>query len=156
MLTDHIPPPTGLPALARRPLMPISAVEFALDRVREEVMAEIEDGRLPWAWHLESHTAHRKCVRVLARCIPWRQAGRTFPDLTEAEALAEIVPALRRTFTVQELRRRLTVSAGLVRDLVRDGELDLAPGSPCRTGAGGSPQITRESIVRLLRARRIQ
>jgi hypothetical protein len=52
-----------------------------------------------------------------------------------------------------ELQRVFNVSSGHVLNLLSAGELAMAPRSVCRIGPGGSPEITRASVIELLKAR---
>lgn len=140
----------------RRPLVPLTACEAILDRLPEEVCAEIEDGRIAWAWHVESPDSDRRCIRVWRECLVRRVSGDAQPDYTFDEIVGSILPANREWFTVQELRRRLTVSGGHVIHLIDLKLLHVINDSPWHRGVGGSPRVTRQSIAHFLRDRRIQ
>lgn len=147
--------PLGVRWPDRRPLVPLGACEAILDKLPEELWGEIEDGRLSVAWHVESLGIERRCIRVWRECLVARVAGREQPEPGDEELISAVLPVHREAFTVQELRRRLTVSGGHIIHLIRDGLIETAADTPWRRGAGGSPRVTRASVARFLGSRRI-
>jgi len=147
--------PLGVRWPDRRPLVPIQTCEAILDLMCNEMMCEIEDGRLAWAWHIESPGTARRCIRVWRECLVRRVAGYPQPDASDVEVLSSILPEHRIWFTVQELRRRLTISGGHIINLIEAKALSVEADSPWHRGVGGSPRVTRSSIAAFLQRRRI-
>jgi len=117
---------------------------------------------LRWAWNLRA-TGDKAFVRVWGRSVTCYLVPGSQPS--EPESMDEVIAALLRSagdrqeaigdgsLRATALQRLFNVSSGHVLNLLSAGELKLAPRSVCRVGPGGSPEITRESVVELLKAR---
>jgi hypothetical protein len=69
---------------ARRPLVPMAAVELFLNRSRKEVVELIDVGRLRWAFDIRSRAAAAKEVRVLRQSL-FEYTGLYGPEPEEPE-----------------------------------------------------------------------
>jgi hypothetical protein len=143
-----------------RPMLGMESVKAILDVSEDDVLDLIADGQLRWAWNLRA-TGDKAFVRVWARSVTCHLVPGSQPSEPESmdEVIGELLPLspiaqrLSPPIRATELQRLFNVSSGHVLNLLSAGELKLAPRSVCRVGPGGSPEITRESVVELLKGR---
>jgi hypothetical protein len=150
--------PAPIQAAEPRPLMPISAVMTWLDLDEDDVLGLVEEGALPWAFDIASDSAQRRAIRVLAESV-WdltRKQTRSYGDEeSEWKRVAGLIFPAKETIVVCELARALNCCRGLARMMVQAKQFCLVPGSICRPGPGGSPQIVTASAAEWLRKRRV-
>ena len=156
----------GLPlTFLRRSMVGIDTVKAVLDVNEDEVMELIGDGRLRWAWDLTSvRNAKRSYVRVWSRSVFAYIQGTidaqpgALDDVIDAllPASAKMTGRVRATgLSGTALQKIFNVSSGHVLNLLREEALTQAPRSEWRRGPGGSPEVTKGSVVALLRERRL-
>ena len=149
-----------VPALA--PLLTVEAVRAALSYTEDEVIFDLEDGTLAWAWNIASSDAQRREVRVFAPCVEQRRAWLENPKWrVKTFAAADVEAALfpsrggKPFVTSTDLRLALCCSADLVIDLIDAGELRLVEGTSYSAGRTGGAVVTWASVVKFLKDRRI-
>ncbi|MDB6111298.1 MAG: hypothetical protein JWR69_3048 [Pedosphaera sp.] len=153
----------------RMPLLDVAAVRGALGVDEDDVLLLIEDRVLPWAFNIAvkcgvqkmgewSERTLRREIRVLSKCVTQYQSiggYKAAKRIEWPEALRLILPNDKPFLLGTELEQAFICSNELVIDLVKSRQLDLMPGTDYRRGRGGSPVITRASVERFLKARRI-
>lgn len=147
----------GSRLFCKRPMIGMDSVKALLDVSEDDVLDLISDGQLRWAWNLSATTGPRSFVRVWSRSVTCYLVPGSQP--AEPDTLDEVIdqllaggtPALPGTFRATSLQRVFNVSSGHVLNLLAAGELKLAP--RCEWHKGVSPEITRASVVELLKGR---
>ncbi|MDB6109171.1 MAG: hypothetical protein JWR69_921 [Pedosphaera sp.] len=145
----------------RIPLMDVAAVRGVLGAEfnQDDVLDLIDLGLLPWSWNLAVREAGRREIRVLAACVKHYQLTggfRPFPDMTEAQVWKLILPHDKPFVESIDLATAFNATSDLLLDLIRAGLLQRVDGTECRRGRGGSPLVSRDSVVTFLKSRRIQ
>lgn len=142
-----------IPVQAGNPLFDVHGVRSVLGLHEDEVLAAVYDGRLGWAWDIQTHESTRMYPRILPSSVAAFQAGDFSHGLRVLdEVIPEVIPHGRETLTAVEWAWRFNCGADHVANLIREGSLEVRPG-PRR--ANESPRILRDSILRFLRTRRI-
>lgn len=141
------------------PLMSIGAARAVLELDEDEMLDLIDNNLLAWAWHIESAPGGRREIRILAKCVRGFQTTQTDCGLRHAsveEIIGHILARDKKPFIDGRRLASLFVCSGqLVMDLISAGALTVTEGTSWRRGRGGSPVISRESVVRFLQERRI-
>lgn len=109
-----------------------------------QISAQIEDGRIPWAFDL-SVSQNRKFIRIPLCAV----------DPATRADMADIMDALMGSaawITATDLADQLNVDNGHVHNLILAGLLEASTG---HRGPGGSPRVTRQSLRALLENRRV-
>jgi hypothetical protein len=140
-----------------RPLMPISAVTWRLDRHENEVLAMIEEGELLFAFDVRSPKALKSSPRVLAQSVEDYLAGNRprEDEQTEWQRVASLIFPDKPVLVKYELARLLNCGRQHATDLVYARQFRLVPGSRIRPGPGGSAQIETASVQEWLLRRRM-
>lgn len=141
-----------------RPLMPIEAVQWRLDKDESQVRAMIDEGELLWAFNIARPTVEAPTVRVLAQSVEDYLAGVAPPaedEETEWQRVAGMIFPDRPVITGIELRRMLCCGREHARKLVRARQFRLVKGSRIRRGPGGYAQLEAASVRDWLRKRRV-
>lgn len=140
----------------RRPMLGMNAAKAVTGFSEDGVMAEIHGGKIKWAFNL-AVTPDRQFVFVLTRSL----VCFLYPDLAQPETIDQVaetvLPATSQitgTLRGTELQHAFNVTSEHVLNLIRAGLLKKV-GALWRSGPGGSPTITRSSIVQFLKTRRI-
>lgn len=137
-----------------RPLVPLEACFVLLDRDEDEVLGEVETGKLGWAFDLRTRGAVRREVRVWRESLLERLAG--LQPQTSGSTLAVVDTFLpHRDIRLMELARWFSCSGSHITNLVRDGSLELAGDRPCHSSVAAVTRICRASVVSFLSCRRI-
>lgn len=155
-LRSHPELPLNAQRTTRRPLVGLRAAVELLDlETTDEVLARIEDGRIGWAWDIGMRNAEcgvrnegRREVRVFRSCL----ISDSHP-LTADAVYNAIVPSHWGTIKAVSLRKRWQCSEQLITELIASGELVAITGAS--RGSDGSPELTRESVIKFLKSRRI-
>ena len=130
-----------------RPLIPLKACMVVLDLNEDQVLAQIEDGTLEYAWNIARASANRREVRV------WRGSLLKEPPQPE-EAVYRSLFHPRRISSV-ELARTWTCSGSHIKGLVADGLITGPRDSTARSGTNSMHRFEPEVLCRFLKARRI-
>lgn len=144
---------------AMRPMMPIPAAMVLADRGEDYVLAAIETGALPFAWDIRGAASSRREIRIwrsgllvwLANPLAALAGITTFPE--EQTVLVSMLPHSRPELRGTELQRMFSCGHSHVINLITDGL--LVSTTKARTGANGSPRITRASVLKFLQNRRV-
>ena len=153
-----LPPPSPPRAIAPRPLMTLSAVMWRLDRDEDEVLALIDEGALLWAFNVAVPSALKTAPRVLAESVGDYLAGRTRPagdEEAEWQRVAGLIFPAKETIVRCELARALNCGRTHALSLIHLKQFQVARGTRCRPGPGGSPRIITASAAEWLRKRRL-
>jgi hypothetical protein len=137
-------------------MLGIESVKALLDVSEDDVLDLIGDGQLRWAWNLSATSGPRSFVRVWSRSVTcYLVPGAQPPEPDTLDIVIEELLPDGPTGRVRavELQRVFNVSSGHVLNLLAAGALQMAKRSVCRIGHGGSPEITRASVVELLKGR---
>lgn len=150
-------PPKGL--ACPRPLMPLSAVMWRLDRDEDAILRLIEDGELSWAFNVARPSAREhRSPRVLTESVTDYLNGRTRSFISaEAEwqwVISMILPAGRTAITC-DLARALCCGREHIMNLLREGAIK-AEFPEVRRGMNSSPRFYTQSVADWLRGRRLQ
>lgn len=143
-----------------RGIVQMSTAKAMLGFSEDEVMAEIECGRIKWAWNLGTSQDRLWVCILLRSLICFRDPKLTQPENVDDICLSILPPrSLVVGFVLgTELQDAFNATSEHILNLLRMGFLKLHPSSPVvpwRSGPGGSPLITRESVVELLKTRHI-
>ncbi|MGC8743360.1 MAG: hypothetical protein ACP5T0_05730 [Verrucomicrobiia bacterium] len=150
----------GDAAKTRTGLVPLRVCSVALGVSEIQVMQMIEEGRLRWAFDLRRKTARRAFVLVMAQnLLDIQQEGSNPPlclnDKNESDwnkALQLILPHQKPLIKGSEIVRAFSISSQHMMNLVNDGALVALN---ARRGRTATPVITRDSVIKLLKERRI-
>ena len=142
-----------------RPLMPLSAVMWRLDRHEHEVMTMIQEGHLLWVFDVRAPKASRVDLRVLNQSVQDYLAGRC-PFIEKDEdadwqRVARLIFPDKPSIVTGELTRSLNCGRQHAINLVYGRQFRLVPGSAIRPGPGGSPRVETASVATWLRKRRV-
>lgn len=140
----------------RRALLDVRTAATVLDLGEEDVLAELQQGRLRWAWNLSAANNGRAFLRIWNRSLicylkPELPQPREFDGV-----LQHIIPPRARlvgSLSSVELQALFNTTGGHVLNLFEAGDLEKVPNSPHRRGRGGSPRATLKSVTRLLTER---
>ena len=155
---------TPVQLVINRPVVCMSTACAALALTSAKVSALIEEGGISWAWNLALHRQCRREIRILTQSIAECQRGErhlTGGDEELPAVLRLIFPMLGQgpgaitTLSGMIIADRLGIDQGHAGNLINARLFKMAKGAVCRRGRGGSPQIVLESVLELLRARRI-
>ncbi len=163
---DTKPPVVIQPRLLRvpelRPLLTVEAVRAALSYTEDEVVCDIEDGSLEWAWNIGVGESQRREIRVFAGCVEQRRAclenpRRAARQFGRSEIDAALFPRRGGKPFVKspDVRLAFACSPDLVTDLIDAGDLTLLDGTSYSAGRNGAALIAWSSVTRFLSARRI-
>lgn len=159
--------PTPSPIAIQRPLLSVEQTRalVSLEVVKTELVDYTEDQILTFAfamsnglpmlgpvWNIATANAKRAERRVLMVCVRAFKGGRVLA-VKPAEAMDLILgkPTVRTWLTGTELQRRLNCSSGHIMNLLAEQAI-TALKNDWRPGRGGSPAITRDSIIKFLTA----
>ncbi|NOS70082.1 MAG: hypothetical protein HOP33_09140 [Verrucomicrobia bacterium] len=146
----------------RKPLLGIDGCKGALGLSEDEVLAEIAARRLRWAFDLRTDDSERMFLRV------WTRAVAAFADekIQMPTALKDVFTwllppnsQLLGVITTEQLEHVGFGTSGHIHNLISCGKLEsvgLAGNRKSvhgRRGPGGSPNVTRASVEKLLRER---
>jgi hypothetical protein len=138
---------------SKRPLLDISALTAFAGIPERRALEWIEDGTLYPAFNLGSKTAtYRRLIRLPARLVLDCMEERSPQPMDLKAFLASMVPPGQNP-PAAEVARLCSCSPEHVVKLLTERELAALPGSKPRRGRGGSPQITRESLLAWLEKR---
>lgn len=141
----------------RRALLDVRTAATVLDMGEEDVLAEVEQGRLRWVWDVSAACGGRAFLRV------WNRSLLCYlkPDLDQprdhAVVLQHVIPARARmagSISGVELQAILNVTGGHIINLFASGDFVKAANSPHRRGRGGSPRATLASVLNFFNTRR--
>jgi hypothetical protein len=148
--------------LRQRPLWRRETVEDYLLLGRDGLIVKlIEDGTLAWAWDItRGRNANRNALRILGYCAVERAYGAIksigpTADLTFAQVCDLVIPHHRETVKGTDLQKMLSCCPQHITGLHDAGDLKRVPERLARSGPNASPSYTRESVVNLLKSRRI-
>lgn len=139
-------------------LVPLRVCSVALGVSEIQIMSMVEEGKLRWVWDMRRSSARRAFVLVLAQSILYAQTGRAGPDLPLSDeegwekVLGIVLPHQKPLIKGSELVRAFSISSQHMMNLVNDGALVALNARRLRTS---TPIITRESVVKFLKERRI-
>ncbi|MGB9602784.1 MAG: hypothetical protein ACP5MG_11900 [Verrucomicrobiia bacterium] len=161
--TPLIPPrrvKCGAVVEIRSALVPLRVCSAALGVSEGRVMEMIEEGRLRWAWDLRRKQARRAFVFVLAQSLLEAQNKDLKPHYTFNDADAEewtkvlelVLPHQKPLIKGSEIVRAFSISSQHMMNFVNDGVLVALNARRRRTA---TPVITRDSVIKLLKERRI-
>lgn len=145
----------------RKPLLGLDACKGAMGLGEDEVLAEISARRLRWAFDLRCN-GERMFLRVWTRAVAaWSNPALELPTSFDV-VLESLLPPQSRVLgviTTDQLDQLGFGTAGHLHNLIEQGLLksiglagqrDSLHG---RRGPGGSPNVTRASVVALLKER---
>lgn len=146
----------GTRVVFRRPMCGMDGAKAIVGDDEDTVLAEVSCGRIRWAFNLG--TGDKVFPLFLVRSLvcyvePKLEQPETFDQL-----FAVVLPPLSvRTGNLRnsDLRRYWNISSEHGLNLIRSGLLAESRRSDWRQGRNGSPTITRDSAVQLLKRRRI-
>ena len=132
------------------PLWPIEAVEIYLSLSHDKALGLADE--VPFAWDIKSPSAEKRELRFWWADVA-ALAGQKVPAFTETQVYNAIVPSHWGTVTVVSLSNKLKCDAGLIEKLLEAKCLTAT--TEGRRGPGGSPKVTRASVMAFLKARRM-
>jgi hypothetical protein len=146
----------GTRLMFRRPMCGMDGAKAIVGDDEDAVLAEVACGRIRWAFNLG--TGDKVFPLFLVRSLvcylePHLPQPETFEQLIEA-----VLPPLSiKTGNLRnsDLRRYWNISSEHGLNLIRSGLLQESRRSDWHQGRNGSPTVTRESAVQLLKTRRI-
>lgn len=145
----------------RKPLLGLDAAKGAMGVGEDDVLAEISARRLRWAFDLRCR-GEKMFLRVWTRAVAaWGNPALELP--TEFDQVLDfILPPKTRVLGVITTDQLDTIgfgTSGHIHNLIEEGLLESVGlagqrGSKHgRRGPGGSPNVTRASVVKLLKER---
>jgi hypothetical protein len=151
--------PDGTRLTFQLPLLGVEGVRAATGLDEDEILAEIEEGRILWAWNIGLE-GERTYLRVWHRSLAaWHN-----PKLAQPEALDEVLRAMlptrcwiTGTLDSKEVKRVLNTGHMHVARLCETGLLSehAKSGERAASGPNGKRIITRASVERFFRERRM-
>jgi hypothetical protein len=144
----------------KRPVMTMGAAKGILDVSEDEILAMIDERLALIAFDVATPGSERRELRILTHSVA--EFLHDNPDndpcyhtmTPPSEALRLVLPSHSKPFfTGIELQRAFNCSSDHIISLIEAKALKLVPGSRYQPGPGGSPCITRESVVAFLKAR---
>jgi len=131
----------------------------ALGISEDEVLEMIEDGRLEWAFDLRRKNSRKAFVFVLLESLQKAQDN-IINSLTSSDdeneewnnVIETILPHKKPLIKGSEIVKTFSISSQHMMNLVNDGLLVALNAKRRRTA---TPIITRESVIRFLKDRRI-
>lgn len=142
--------------LVDQSILPLCDIGYARTRIglREDaVMDQIVDGKLRYAFHIESPKAERMEVRILTECVEALRAKMPQPEYRDVASRILPMPTARgkfKTIRAVVLAERFICSQWLIGHLIESGELKLCP---LQVGPKTSPFIDHASVVNFLTRR---
>jgi hypothetical protein len=137
-------------------MLGIAAARDLLGVDVDDILSLIADGKLAWAWDI-GLGSRRAEIRILSKCLRGYQAtGSTcnLRDAGEEQIIGWILARHKLPWIAGvSLKFILACENDLIIDLIEAGELKHTGG--WRRGPGGSPNVTRESVVAFLKRRRV-
>jgi hypothetical protein len=133
------------------PVMTVETVRGHLGMDEDEVAEAVDDGKLT-AWDIGSEGAERRELRISTESVARFCAG-TPGTLSNAEAIALVIPGDAPAISGRTLARALVCSGTLIIEHIRAGDLAILPGTKIFRGKAGTPLITRASAGAFLRGR---
>lgn len=137
----------------RRALLDVRTAATVLDLGEEDVLAELEQGRLRWAWNLSAANNGRAFLRIWNRSLICYLKPELAQPREHDDVLKHIIPPQARvvgSLASVELQALFNTTGGHVLNLFETGDLVKVPNSPHRRGRGGSPRATLASVTQLL------
>jgi hypothetical protein len=126
-----------------------------MDRSEDEILAAIESGALPFAWHIGSSHADRREIRVWRESLLEFLEGRKPEPIGEGEVMRRILPQ-QDTIKSTQLQRVLSCSSTLVHQLFEEGCFGaLAVERPKESGPHSALTFQRGRVDAWLRGRRV-
>lgn len=147
----------GEQLMVRRPMVDAGSAMAMLDLSEHQLRREIERGRIKWAFNLGMGA--RNHVQILVRSLA-KYGNRTTIQPATVEGVADMVlppeSAVSNLVKGTELQFALNIRSQHVMRLLDAGLIAESEESQICRGRGGSPCITRASVVRLLTLRRVK
>jgi len=145
--------------VVRTSLVRIRLCSVALGISEDEVLEMIEDGRLEWAFDLRRKNSRKAFVFVLLESLQKAQDN-IINSLTSSDdeneewnnVIETILPHKKPLIKGSEIVKTFSISSQHMMNLVNDGLLVALNAKRRRTA---TPIITRESVIRFLKDRRI-
>ena len=149
----------------RAPVAPMSTACCALAKSSDHVLALVQCGKLRWAFDISAGDGAYREIRILSLCLADYQAGRrtSIPGfgnefdlvLGVLFPMVTIRPGAVTKLKVATIAQRLVVRSDVILKLARAGWLEFSPGTKCRRGPSGSPEILFSAVASFLKSRRI-
>lgn len=145
--------PTSEDIVVRRPLVPLQFCMVMLDRDEDDLITDIEAGRIEWAFDLRRESSRRRLIRVWTSAI--RISGSASPavGMTLREVAEACLPQGRIRAT--DLCRSWTCSSTQISALIADGDFGAVKRPPVSSGPRSSPEISRKAALAFLMSRRV-
>jgi hypothetical protein len=155
--------------IIQRPLLPLAAAATIANVHPREIVMAMEDGRIPYAFHIEPSTGQRDYRVYTPALKTYLDGQRSDPRMETPARLQQILSTLFPAPVVNglalphfagslvagtNLGRVLSCSNHTIQRLIAAGHLRAAPRAQF-TGPGSSPRIYRDSIIKWLTQRRI-
>jgi hypothetical protein len=138
---------------SRQPLVPLGVAAFLLGMEPRQVMHNVENGGLEYAWDIGGASErHRSEMRIYWRCLFVMFRDQPL-GLSDELIYDEIVPPTWLWVKSSILRRRWSCSHRLITSLIQAQILTAHPNAP--SGPKSSPDILRESVIQFMRTRRV-
>ena len=137
-------------------MLTLEAAVTWLDRDPIEVAQACDSGVLAWAWDMGARGARRRELRIWRGSVEiCRQSrgARGGAEADEATVMADILPS--RDVRSAELWRRLALSRQRLAQLIGAGELTVLRPASETAGVNATELISRDSVVKMLRNRRV-
>ena len=141
--------------LAVAPLWSINGVMGILRREAEDILALIDDGKLPWAWDIATrgpHASGRAEWRIWSECVRAYQLNHSthLTDLTHAEVLTRLLGHSRPVLRAAEIRSVWTCDRNTIHRHIDLGNLELDPSSPRLGSSNKTCRIPRASFEQFM------
>lgn len=136
------------------PMVGVETFKAMTGRNEDELLAEIQLGRVRWAFNVSSEES-RMFVKILVRSIDcYRWPALKQPETFDAFIDSWLPPISKISGTVlgTTLQKLLNVSGDHIADLI-NAELIRAEKRKITTGPQGTAKIKRTSVVTFMRAR---
>jgi hypothetical protein len=143
----------GLTIEARRPLLPVEAVIFMVNRDADAIAADCERGVFRFAFDISAPGASRRELRIFRDCV----LKLLQPDLILPEKLPDVFDRIfpQRGLRGVELQRTLSCSLQHVRDLDDAALISVERERLAASGPRASRVYSRASILSFLQSRAI-
>lgn len=138
---------------AARPLVPVEACMVILDRDEDEILRAVETGALGWAWDVAMPGTDRRELRVWRESVAALAARRREEDLPPETVLGRILPPV--DVRSPQLQRVFSCSQTHLANLIEAGMFDVVAEPRAASGPHSWTLLSRDSVARFLRSRRV-
>lgn len=138
---------------AARPLVPVEAAMVILDRDEDEILHAVETGSLGWAWDIATPGAARMELRIWRESIQALSSAQVDEPIEAEAVIARILPPT--DLRSPQVQRIFSCSSTHIHALIDAGTFDVVTPPAAESGPRSYSVLSRDSVARFLRSRRV-